>query len=207
MARYSGPVCRLCRREGMKLFLKGEKCLTKCTLERRGSPPGMHQQRRRKVSDYALQLREKQKARRYYGVLERQMANYFEASARRSGVTGEALLQRLEARLDNVVYRAGFAKSRPQARQIVGHGHMLVNGRRSNIPSLAVRAGDILTVRDRSREDQLFKDLQIWAKSQSVPKWLQIDPDSFEIRVLQLPTRDQIETQVNEQLIVEHYSR
>ncbi len=207
MARYSGPVCRLCRREGMKLFLKGEKCLTKCTFEKRPSPPGMHQQRRRKVSDYALQLREKQKARRYYGVLERQMSNYFEAAARRTGVTGEALLQRLEARLDNVLYRAGLAKSRPQARQIVGHGHVLVNGRGSNIPSMAVRAGDVLAIRERSREDQLFKDLATWAKSQSVPKWLQTDPDRFEIRVLQLPTRDQVETQVNEQLIVEHYSR
>jgi len=184
VARYSGPVCRLCRRESMKLFLKGEKCLTKCTLERRPNPPGMHQQRRRKVSDYALQLREKQKARRYYGVLERQMANYFEASARRTGVTGEALLQRLEARLDNVLY-----------------------GRRSDIPSMAVRPGDTVSIRERSREDQIFKDLATWAKSQSVARWLQTDPDKFEISVLQLPTRDQIETQVNEQLIVEHYSR
>lgn len=207
MARYTGPVCRLCRREAMKLFLKGEKCLTKCTLDRRPSPPGMHQQRRRKVSDYALQLREKQKARRYYGVLERQMANYFEAAAKKTGVTGEALLQRLESRLDNVVYRAGLAKSRAQARQIVNHGHVLVNGRGSSIPSMAVRAGDVLAIRERSREDQLFKDLQTWAKSQSVPRWLQTDPDSFSIRVLQLPTRDQIETQVNDQLIVEHYSR
>jgi small subunit ribosomal protein S4 len=207
MARYTGPVCRLCRREAMKLFLKGEKCLTKCTLDRRASPPGMHQQRRRKVSDYALQLREKQKARRYYGVLERQMANYFEAAAKKTGVTGEALLQRLESRLDNVLYRAGLAKSRAQARQIVNHGHVLVNGRGSSIPSMAVRAGDVLAIRERSREDQLFKDLQTWAKSQSVPRWLQTDPDSFSIRVLQLPTRDQIETQVNDQLIVEHYSR
>jgi len=207
VARYSGPVCRICRREAMKLFLKGEKCLTKCTLERRATPPGMHQQRRRKVSDYALQLREKQKARRYYGVLERQMSKYFEAAARRTGVTGEALLQRLESRLDNVIYRAGFAKSRPQARQLVGHGHIQVNGRRTDIPSMAVRTGDVLGVRESSRADPLFKDLQTWAKSQSVPRWLQTDPDALEIRVLQLPTRDQIETQVNEQLIVEHYSR
>lgn len=207
MARYSGPVCRLCRRESMKLFLKGEKCLTKCTLERRASPPGMHQQRRRKVSDYALQLREKQKARRYYGVLERQMANYFEAAARRTGVTGEALLQRLESRLDNVLYRAGFAKSRPQARQLVGHGHVLVNGRGSNIPSMAVRPGDVVAIREKSRADQLLKDLATWARSQSIPRWLATDPEAFEIKILQLPTRDQIETQVNEQLIVEHYSR
>jgi small subunit ribosomal protein S4 len=207
MARYAGPVCRICRREAMKLFLKGEKCVTKCTLERRATPPGMHQQRRRKVSDYALQLREKQKARRYYGVLERQMSKYFESAARRTGVTGEALLQRLESRLDNVVYRAGFAKSRPQARQLVNHGHVLVNGRRTDIPSMGVRPGDMLSVRESSRTDPIWKDLQTWAKSQSVPRWLQTDPDAFEIRVLQLPTRDQIETQVNEQLIVEHYSR
>ncbi len=207
MARYSGPVCRLCRREGMKLFLKGEKCLTKCTLERRPSQPGMHQQRRRKVSDFALQLREKQKARRYYGVLERQMKKYFEAAERRKGVTGDVLLQRLEARLDNVLYRAGFAKSRPQARQIVGHGHVTLNGRRADIASMAVRAGDRIGIRERSRGNTVAKELQTWAKSQSVPAWLQVDPDAFEIRVAQLPTRDQIETQVNEQLIVEHYSR
>ena len=135
------------------------------------------------------------------------MSKYFEAAARRTGVTGEALLQRLESRLDNVIYRAGFAKSRPQARQLVGHGHIQVNGRRTDIPSMGVRAGDVLTVRESSRTDPLFKDLQTWAKSQSVPRWLQTDPDALEIRVVQLPTRDQIETQVNEQLIVEHYSR
>lgn len=207
MARYTGPVCRLCRREGMKLFLKGEKCLTKCTLERRQSPPGMHQQRRRKVSDYALQLREKQRAKRYYGVLERQMKKYFESAERRKGVTGEALLQRLEARLDNVLYRAGFAKSRAQARQLVGHGHIRLNGRRATIPSMAVDAGDVISVRESSRTSPIVKELATWAKSQSVPSWLTIDPDALEIRVAQLPTRDQIETQVNEQLIVEHYSR
>jgi small subunit ribosomal protein S4 len=207
MARYSGPVCRLCRREGIKLFLKGEKCLTKCTLERRASPPGMHQQRRRKVSDFALQLREKQKARRYYGVLERQMAKYFAAAETRKGVTGEALLQRLEARLDNVLYRSGFAKSRPQARQLVGHGHVFVNGRRADIPSMAVKAGDRLAIAERSRGRPILAELQTWARSQSVPSWLRVDPDRFEIEIVQLPTRDQIETQVNEQLIVEHYSR
>jgi small subunit ribosomal protein S4 len=207
MARYTGPVCKLCRREGMKLFLKGEKCLTKCTLERRPSPPGPHQQRRRKVSDYALQLREKQKAKRYYGVLERQMRKYFTGAERRKGVTGEALLQRLEARLDNALLRAGFAKSRAQARQLVNHGHVLLNRKRADIASMAVRAGDRITVREASRGAPILKELQVWAKSQSVPGWLQVDADAFEIRVVQLPTRDQIETQVNEQLIVEHYSR
>jgi small subunit ribosomal protein S4 len=207
VARYSGPVCRLCRREGLKLFLKGEKCLTKCTLERRASPPGMHQQRRRKVSDFALQLREKQKARRYYGVGERQMAKYFSAAEKRKGVTGEALLQRLEARLDNVLYRSGFAKSRPQARQLVGHGHVFVNGRRADIPSMAIRAGDRLAIAERSRGTPIFTELQTWARSQSVPSWLRVDPDRFEIEVAALPSREQIETQVNEQLIVEHYSR
>lgn len=207
MARYTGPVCKLCRREGMKLFLKGEKCLTKCTLERRPAPPGMHAQRRRKVSDYALQLREKQRAKRYYGVLERQMKNYFEQAARRTGVTGEALLQRLEARLDNVVYRAGFAKSRAQARQVVGHGHVMVNGRTASIPSMALKPGDSIVIRERSRGTPLVQEMQTWAKSQRVPSWLRVDPERFDIRVLQLPTRDQIETLVSEQLIVEHYSR
>lgn len=207
MARYTGPVCKLCRREGMKLFLKGEKCLTKCTLERRPSPPGPHAQRRRKVSDYALQLREKQKAKRYYGVLERQMKNYFERAARRTGVTGEALLQRLEARLDNVLYRAGFAKSRAQARQVVGHRHVMLNGRTASIPSMALAPGDVVGIRERSRGRPLLQEMQTWAKSQRVPSWLRSDPDKYEIRVLQLPTRDQIETQVNEQLVVEHYSR
>ena len=207
MGRYTGPVCRLCRREGIKLFLKGEKCLTKCTLERRPTPPGPHQQRRRKVSDFALQLREKQKARRYYGVLERQMKKYFEEAERRKGVTGEVLLQRLEARLDNVLYRGGFAKSRAQARQIVNHGHVTLNDGRADIPSMAVRAGDRISIRERSRQSPILTELQTWAKSQSVPNWLQVDPDAWTVRVAQLPTRDQIETQVNEQLIVEHYSR
>ena len=147
MARYTGPVCRLCRREGMKLFLKGEKCLTKCTFERRSSPPGMHQQRRRKVSDFALQLREKQKARRIYGVLERQMQNTFEGAAEVKGATGEVLLQNLERRLDNTVYRAGFAKSRSQARQLVAHGHITVNGKMTKTPSYAIKAGDTVAVK------------------------------------------------------------
>src|SRR5947207_3067551 len=151
MARYTGPVCRLCRREGMKLFLKGEKCLTKCTFERRSSPPGMHQQRRRKVSDFALQLREKQKARRIYGVLERQMKNTFEQAAEIKGATGEVMLQNLERRLDNTVYRSGFGKSRSQARQLVAHAHIKVNGKITKTPSYQVKAGDLITVREPSR--------------------------------------------------------
>jgi small subunit ribosomal protein S4 len=207
MGRYNGPVCRLCRREGMKLYLKGEKCITKCTIERRPSPPGMHQQRRRKVSDFALQLREKQKARRMYGVLERQMKGTFERALERTGATGEQLLVLLETRLDNVVYRSGFAKSRPQARQLVGHGHIEVNGHVATIPSRALRAGDVVTVREPSRALQYFKDALAWAKTQPRPGWLQVDPESYTTRLVTMPTRDQIETQVDTQLIVEHYSR
>ena len=207
MARYTGPVCRLCRREAMKLFLKGEKCITKCTFERRSSPPGMHQQRRRKVSDFALQLREKQKARRIYGVLERQMKNTFDRAAELKGATGEVLLQNLERRLDNVVYRAGFAKSRSQARQLVAHGHIEVNGRKTRTPSFEVRAGDAMAVRESSRSSPYFKEMLAWAKTQTRPGWLETDPDSFSAKVLALPTREQIEAQINTQLVVEHYSR
>ena len=207
MARYTGPVCRLCRREGMKLFLKGEKCLTKCTFERRTSPPGMHQQRRRKVSDFALQLREKQKARRIYGVLERQMKNTFERATEVKGATGEVLLQNLERRLDNVVYRSGFAKSRAQARQLVAHAHIDVNGSTAKAPSYEVKAGDAVAVKESSRSSAYFKEMLAWAKTQTRPGWLEVDPDNFSAKVLGLPTRDQIQAQVNTQLIVEHYSR
>ena len=207
MARYTGPVCRLCRREGMKLFLKGEKCLTKCTFEKRSSPPGMHQQRRRKVSDFALQLREKQKARRIYGVLEKQMRNTFDAAAEEKGATGETLLQNLERRLDNAIYRSGFAKSRSQARQLVSHGHIQVNGRTSKTPSYQVEAGDTLAVKESSRSSNYFKEAVNWAKTQTRPGWLETDPEAFTARVLSLPTREQIEAQINTQLVVEHYSR
>ena len=207
MARYTGPVCRMCRREGMKLFLKGEKCLTKCTFEKRSSPPGMHQQRRRKVSDFALQLREKQKARRMYGVLERQMTNTFEKASETHGATGETMLANLERRLDNTVYRAGFAKSRAQARQLVAHAHIEVNGRAAKAPSYEVNVGDTIAVRESSRGSNYFKEAVNWAKTQTRPAWLETDPDAFTARILALPTRDQIEAQVNTQLIVEHYSR
>jgi small subunit ribosomal protein S4 len=207
MARYTGPVCRICRREGMKLFLKGEKCMTKCTFEKRSSPPGMHQQRRRKVSDFALQLREKQKARRMYGVLERAMQNSFEDAAEVKGATGETLLQNLERRLDNTVYRSGFAKSRSQGRQLVAHGHITVNGKVTKTPAFQVKAGDQISVKETSRASNYFKEAVNWAKTQTRPGWLETDPEAFTARILALPTREQIEAQVNTQLIVEHYSR
>ena len=207
MARYTGPVCRLCRREGMKLYLKGEKCVTKCTFEKRSSPPGMHQQRRRKVSDFALQLREKQKARRMYGVLEKQMRNTFDKATELKGATGDNLLELLEARLDNVVYRSGFAKSRSQARQLVNHGHISVNGRRTTIPSATVKANDTVAVVESSRESQYFKDMLAWAKTQTRPAWMEVDPEAFTTKIVSDPSREQIESQVDTQLIVEHYSR
>ena len=207
MARTIGPVCRLCRRESVKLYLKGEKCITKCTLERRPTPPGMHQQRRRKVSDFALQLREKQKARRMYGVVERQMRNTFDRALETKGATGDQLLVLLESRLDNVLYRSGFAKSRAQARQLVGHGHVQVNGRTARIPSLTVKANDTVAIRESSRALQYFKDALAWAKTQPRPGWLEVDPDSYTAKMVTTPTRDQIEAQVDTQLIVEHYSR
>ena len=212
MARYRDAVCRLCRREGAKLFLKGDRCYKPaCPIEKRGTqPPGQHGnslRRGKALVGYGQQLREKQKVKRIYFILEGQFRNYFERAARMKGITGENLLFLLERRLDNAVYRAGFSTSRRQARQLVNHGHVMVNGRRTDIPSMAVRPGDVLAIREASRTDPVFKDLQTWAKSQSVPRWLQTDPDAFEIRVLQLPSRDQIETQVNDQLIVEHYSR
>ncbi|MGH2450908.1 MAG: 30S ribosomal protein S4 [Candidatus Limnocylindria bacterium] len=207
MARYKGPVCRLCRREGMKLYLKGEKCITKCTFERRSTPPGMHQQRRRKVSDFALQLREKQKARRMYGVLERQMKNTFERAAETTGATGDRLLTLLESRLDNVIYRSGFAKSRSQGRQLVAHGHVAVNGTMVKTPSYTVNAGDAVAIAEASRGLNYFKEMLAWAKTQPRPGWLEVDPDSFTAKVLTEPSREQIESQVDTQLIVEHYSR
>jgi small subunit ribosomal protein S4 len=181
--------------------------MTKCTFEKRSSPPGMHQQRRRKVSDFALQLREKQKARRIYGVLEKQMTNTFEKAAEEKGATGETLLQNLERRLDNTVYRSGFAKSRSQARQLVSHGHITVNGRMTKTPAYSVKAGDMIAVKETSRASNYFKEAVAWAKTQTRPGWLETDPEAFTARILALPTRDQIEAQVNTQLIVEHYSR
>jgi small subunit ribosomal protein S4 len=206
MARMLGPKCKQCRRENMKLFLKGERCLTeKCAIERRSYPPGEHGRGRIKQSEYLLQLREKQKARRYYGILERQFHTYYEKANRRTGVTGENLLRLLETRLDNVVYRLGFAASRSQARQLVRHGHFDVNGRRVNIPSYQVSADDTITLRDKSAARDVVTDAT--DLTASVSPWLQADHDNLTGKVLRLPDRADIDTPVQEQLIVELYSK
>lgn len=210
MARYVGPVCRLCRREGVRLYLKGERCYSsKCGVEKRAFPPGEHSQTRsrRRVSDYGLQLREKQKLRRIYGVLERQFRRYFAEAERRPGVTGETLLQLLERRLDNVIYRLGFASSRSQARELVSHGHIAVNDQPVSIPSCLLRAGDAVSVRESSRNLPPFVASVQKAGGQRLPGWLQIEGDAMRGRVLSLPTRDEIDTQVQEGLVVEYYSR
>jgi small subunit ribosomal protein S4 len=206
MARSLGPKCKQCRREGMKLFLKGERCLTeKCAVERRSYPPGEHGRGRIKQSEYLLQLREKQKARRYYGILEKQFRNYYEKAAKASGITGEALLRMLETRLDNVVYRLGFAASRAQARQIIRHGHFQVNGRRVNIPSFQVRPNDVVSLKAGSPVEQVVRDAT--DLTASVASWLQADHDNLTGKVLKLPERTDIDTPVQEQLIVELYSK
>lgn len=212
MARYTGPTCKLCRREGEKLFLKGARCLSpKCSFERRDYPPGMHGRearfRRRRESDYSRQLREKQKARRIYGILERQFRRYFSMAQRRSGLTGVNLLVILESRLDNVVYRLGFAESRPQARQLVSHGHFYLNGRKTDVPSAIVKSGDVISVRPESRRRTFFKTLSQEMDDRQVPRWLQLDTEALSGQVAQLPTRDDIDVSLNEQLIVEFYSR
>ena len=208
MARYTGPVCRLCRRQGMKLFLKGERCFTpKCAVERRPSPPGDHGQRRRKISEYGEHLKEKQKARNIYGVLERQFRKHFNDAKRQPGATGENLLRLLETRLDNVVYRLGFADSRNQARQLVTHGHFRVNGRRTDIASAHIRQGDVISVSPRARNTEYFKIIGETLAKKSVPRWLDLDAPELSGRVLSLPGREDIEANVNEQLIVEYYSR
>ena len=209
MARYAGPVCRLCRREAMKLFLKGERCYgEKCAIERRNVPPGQHGKgRRQRLMGYGLQLREKQKVKRMYGVLERQFRRYFEEADRQKGVTGETLLQLLERRLDNVVYRLGFAASRPQARQLVRHGHFTVNGRRADIPSFSVRAGDVVAVRASSAKNPAILYAMEEVKGRGIPEWLQLDGQALSGRLTSAPTRDQLNLPVQEQLIVELYSK
>lgn len=212
MARYTGPVCRLCRREGQKLFLKGARCTSpKCSLERRDYPPGQHGQtgrfRRGQPTDYFRQLREKQKVRRVYGVLERQFRRYFQEAQRMPGLTGENLLILLERRLDNVVYRLGFADSRPQARQLVQHGHFTVNGRRVTIPSYLVRPGDRIAVREGSRNRTCFKERAGMLDEWAVPDWLSLDVDDLSARVLGMPRREHVDIPINEQLVVEYYSR
>ena len=213
MARYVGPVCKLCRRQGEKLFLKAERCFSpKCPFERdRGYPPGEHGRmarfRRRRPSDYLLQLQEKQKARRIYGVLERQFRRYFHEAERRPGLTGENLLTLLESRLDNVVYRLGFADSRAQARQLVQHGHFVVNGCRTNIPSYVVRPQDKVAVREESRRRAYFKERAKQLGEGTIVNWLSLDPETMTARVLKLPAREDIDTTLSERLIVEYYSR
>src|SRR5262249_55261622 len=209
MARYTGAVCRLCRREGMKLFLKGAKCFTeKCPVEKRNYAPGQHgKDRKAKVVGYGLQLREKQKAKRMYFTLEKQFRNYFEKAARRKGVTGEALLQQLESRLDNVVYRMGLATSRRQARQLVRHGHIAVNGKKVNIPSFQVKKGNEVSVREKSRELVVIANAKEFASHQPAPNWLGLDRDALKANIGDLPKRDEINLPVNEQLIVELYSK
>ncbi|MEG1773514.1 MAG: 30S ribosomal protein S4 [Oscillospiraceae bacterium] len=208
MARYTGAVCRLCRRENKKLFLKGERCYTdKCAVTRRASLPGQHGKGRKKTSEYATQLRAKQSARRYYGVLESQFASYFEKAAAKPGITGENLLQILESRLDNVVYRLGFASSRKEARQLVLHGHYTVNGRRVNIPSVLLRAGDVVAVCEKSRASEKIKAVIEQFGSRPVPKWLDLDRANLSGKIIELPRREEIDLDVEEHLIVELYSK
>jgi small subunit ribosomal protein S4 len=211
MARYTGPVCRLCRRQGMKLFLKGERCFTpKCAVERRPTPPGQppsNVRRRRKESEYSLQLKEKQKARNIYGILERQFHKHFVIAERMPGVTGENLLRVLEMRLDNVVYRLGFADSRRQSRQLVFHGHIALNGRRTDIPSAQVKAGDTVSVYASSRGNEYFKTVSETLTRKPVPRWLELDPNALSGRIADRPTRQDIDINLNEALVVEYYSR
>jgi small subunit ribosomal protein S4 len=206
MARYSDASCRLCRREGQKLFLKGERCYsTKCAIEKRNYAPGQHGQSRKKVSEYGLQLREKQKAKRFYGVLESQFRNYFDKAEKKKGITGENLLIMLETRLDNVVFRMGFASSRKEARQLVRHGHFTINGRKQNIPSFAVKAGDVIKVKEKSVSSPKFKEIK--EMSISVPSWITVDVAKLEGKVVAMPSRDDIDTPIAEHLIVELYSK
>ncbi len=209
MARYVGPVCRLCRREGEKLFLKGERCSTdKCAYERRAYAPGEHgRDRRLRVTNYGLQLREKQKTRRIYGVMERQFRNYFKEAARMPGMTGENLLRILELRLDNLVYRLGFAPSRPAARQLVKHGHFQVNGRKADIPSHRLRPGDVISVRDASRNLDLIQNALDMRGGRGMPEWLEVNSKALQGRLVQSPTRENIPITVQENLIVELYSK
>jgi small subunit ribosomal protein S4 len=209
MARYADAVCRLCRRQGEKLFLKGDRCFSpKCAIEDRNNPPGQHgTARRRKMSEHGLQLREKQKARFIYGVLERQFRRHYQQASRRPGMTGENLLQELELRLDNVVYRLGFADSRNQARQTVLHGHITLNGRRTNVPSARVRIGDVVAWTPGGAKTELFKAVAQAISGKSIPDWLDLGIAQMTGRVLAIPSRGQVDTKVNEQAIVEYYSR
>ncbi len=208
MARYTGPVCRLCRREGEKLFLKGERCYSdKCSFSHRSYAPGQHGQGRKKNSEYATQFRMKQKAKRYYGVLENQFHKYFVEAERRQGITGENLLQILETRLDNIVYRLGFASSRKEARQLVLHNHFTVNGKKVNIPSYLVKAGDVIAIKSGSLDSEKIKAVLETNGSRPVPAWLERDANAKSGKVVNLPNREDIDTPVEESLIVELYSK
>jgi len=208
MARYTDPVCRICRREGLKLFLKGSRCFSKkCSFERRSTPPGMNTMRRRKVSEFGLQMREKQRVRRSYSVLERQFRNYFRNAERQRGMTGENLLRLLEMRLDNVVYRMGFASSRAQARQLVNHGHFKINGRSTKSPSLQTSVGDRIEVRDTRRGRTYFQAAPDTMRAAQIPDWVSVDPTKLIGTVIAQPTREQMPAEFNEQLVVEYYSR
>ncbi len=208
MARYTGPVCRLCRREGKKLYLKGDRCVSgKCALDRRSTAPGQHGAATKKLKEYGKQTREKQSTRRYYGVLEKQFVNYYEEANRQQGMTGENLLKLLERRLDNVVYRMGMASSRKEARQLVLHGHFTVNGKKVNIPSVLVRAGDEIAVTERFKKSAKCKALGEALESKISPKWLEVDKANFAAKVVALPEREDIDYPFEEQLIVELYSK
>lgn len=208
MARYTGPACRICRRQGDKLMLKGAKCFTpKCPVEKRHAPPGQHGSSRRKVSEYSLQLREKQRARSIYGVLERQFKKHFDEAERRPGLTGENLLQILEMRLDNVVYRLGFAESRRQARQLVLHGHIAMNGRVANIPSYQVKVGDVISWKEASTKSVLYQVVVKDIGSKTIPAWLSLDRENMSGRILAAPSRQDIDSTIDERLIVAFYSR
>ena len=206
MSRYTDANCKLCRREGQKLFLKGERCYsTKCALEKRNYAPGQHGQARKKQSDYGNQLREKQKAKRFYGVQETQFRNLFDKAAKKSGKTGDNLLIMLETRLDNAVFRLGFAASRKEARQLVTHGHFTINGKKANIPSMEVKAGDVIAVKSKSQQSPKFKEIK--EMQITVPQWMDVDVNKLEGKILALPTREQIDTPIAEHLIVELYSK
>ncbi len=209
MARYNGPVCRICRRHGEKLFLKGERCFSpKCGVEKRATPPGQHgSARRRKISERGLQLREKQKARSIYGVLERQFRRHYQEAVRRPGATGENLLRELELRLDNIAYRLGFADSRKQARQLVLHGHVTINGRKTSVPSARTRPGDVVGWDPGSKSTEYYKVVTHTIESKSIPTWLDLDRATLAGRVLTLPERSEMDSHINEQAIVEYYSR
>lgn len=208
MARYTGAVCRLCRREGTKLYLKGDRCYSdKCSVKKREYAPGQHGKARKKLSEYGIQLREKQKARRYYGVLEGQFAHYFELAEKKEGITGENLLSILETRLDNTIYRLGFGTSRAEARQLVRHGHFTVNGKKVNIPSYLLSVGDVITIKDKSRSSEKIKAVLESTSGKSIPKWLDLNRDTLEAKVIAVPKKEDVDLDIAEHLIVELYSK